>query len=297
MPVLAGRYALLVRAPVELGSIRLVERRVLLAARRGAADRACCSATAARGCSRGGSGGSSVRPTASRTDASTSRSWTPAAGELGALAAAFERMRVRLAHLDDARREFVANASHELRTPLFSLAGFLELLDDEELDEATRREFLASMREQVDRLTKLASDLLDLSRLDSGRLTVECEPVDLARWRATWSRSSGRSRGLERPSTRRGDDREPGARRGRRAAGAPARPDPGRERAAAHAAGNAGRGAGARARRARGARGRGRRAGSARTSGSSCSSASSGSTARGRRAAASGWRSPGSSPS
>src|SRR5439155_11321460 len=47
--------------------------------------------------------------------------------ELGELAVAFERMRVRLAQLDDARREFVANASHELRTPLFSLAGFLEL--------------------------------------------------------------------------------------------------------------------------------------------------------------------------
>jgi two-component system OmpR family sensor kinase len=89
-------------------------------------------------------------------------------------------MRVRLAQLDDARRAFVANASHELRTPLFSLAGFLELLDDEELDEPTRREFLASMREQVDRLTKLASDLLDLTRLDAGRLTVEREPVDLA---------------------------------------------------------------------------------------------------------------------
>jgi signal transduction histidine kinase len=101
-------------------------------------------------------------------------------GELGALAEAFERMRVRLAQLDDARREFVANASHELRTPLFSLGGFLELLDDEELDEPTRREFLGSMREQVVRLTKLASDLLDLTRLDSGRLTVERELVDLA---------------------------------------------------------------------------------------------------------------------
>jgi signal transduction histidine kinase len=89
-------------------------------------------------------------------------------------------MRVRLAQLDDARREFVANASHELRTPLFSLAGFLELLDDEELDEPTRREFLASMREQVDRLTKLASDLLDLTRLDAGRMTVAREPIDLA---------------------------------------------------------------------------------------------------------------------
>ena len=102
----------------------------------------------------------------------------------GQLAAAFERMRVRLAHLDDARRDFIANASHELRTPLFSLGGFLELLDDEELDEATRREFLGSMREQVDRLTKLASDLLDLTRLDAGRLTVEREPVDLGGARA-----------------------------------------------------------------------------------------------------------------
>jgi len=100
--------------------------------------------------------------------------------ELGDLAAAFERMRERLAQLDDARREFVANASHELRTPLFSLAGFLELLDDEDLDEPTRLEFLDSMREQVGRLTKLASDLLDLTRLDAGRLTVEREPIDLA---------------------------------------------------------------------------------------------------------------------
>ncbi|HEY7019056.1 MAG TPA: HAMP domain-containing sensor histidine kinase, partial [Gaiellaceae bacterium] len=101
-------------------------------------------------------------------------------GELGALAEAFDRMRVRLARLDDARREFVANASHELRTPLFSLAGFLELLDDEELDEPTRREFLGSMREQVDRLTKLASDLLDLTRLDADRLTLDREAVDLS---------------------------------------------------------------------------------------------------------------------
>ncbi|MGB2875882.1 MAG: HAMP domain-containing sensor histidine kinase [Gaiellaceae bacterium] len=100
--------------------------------------------------------------------------------ELGDLAAAFERMRVRLAQLDNARREFVANASHELRTPLFSLSGFLELMDDEELDESTRLEFLDSMREQVTRLTKLASDLLDLSRLDAGRLTVSRERVELA---------------------------------------------------------------------------------------------------------------------
>jgi signal transduction histidine kinase/outer membrane murein-binding lipoprotein Lpp len=99
--------------------------------------------------------------------------------ELGDLAAAFDRMRIRLAHLDDVRRAFVANASHELRTPLFSLAGFLELMDDEDVDESTRLEFLDQMREQVTRLTKLTSDLLDLSRLDAGRMSVEREPVDL----------------------------------------------------------------------------------------------------------------------
>jgi signal transduction histidine kinase len=100
--------------------------------------------------------------------------------ELGELAAAFERMRVQLAQLDTARKEFVANASHELRTPLFSLAGFLELMADEDLDEETRAGFLATTREQVDRLTKLAADLLDLSRMDAGRLRVEQEEVVLA---------------------------------------------------------------------------------------------------------------------
>jgi len=99
--------------------------------------------------------------------------------ELGQLAVAFERMRVRLENLARARSEFIANASHELRTPIFSLGGFLELMADEELDEQTRREFLETMREQVDRLAKLATDLLDLSRLDAGRMRVEHEPVDL----------------------------------------------------------------------------------------------------------------------
>jgi signal transduction histidine kinase len=102
------------------------------------------------------------------------------ADELGQLARAFDRMRLRLAQLERARREFIGNASHELRTPLFSLRGFIELLTDEELDEATRREFLETMREQVDRLQRLAEDLLDLTRLDAGRMHIERRLVDLA---------------------------------------------------------------------------------------------------------------------
>jgi signal transduction histidine kinase len=102
----------------------------------------------------------------------------PGHDEVGQLAAAFDRMRLRLAGLEHARREFIANASHELRTPIFSLGGFLELIDDEELDDETRSEFLATAREQVGRLTKLATDLLDLSRLDAGRVRLERRRLD-----------------------------------------------------------------------------------------------------------------------
>jgi len=100
--------------------------------------------------------------------------------ELGQLAVAFNDMQRQLAQLDRARKQFIATASHELRTPLFSLGGFVELLEDEELDEETRKRFLAQVRQQVDRLAKLSVDLLDLSRLEAGSLELRPEPVDLA---------------------------------------------------------------------------------------------------------------------
>jgi signal transduction histidine kinase len=99
--------------------------------------------------------------------------------ELGQLAQAFNEMQRKLARLDTARREFIANASHELRTPIFSLGGFVELLQDEDIDDETREEFLTTMREQVSRLQKLTTDLLDLSRLDAGSLEVRLEAVPL----------------------------------------------------------------------------------------------------------------------
>jgi two-component system, OmpR family, sensor kinase len=99
--------------------------------------------------------------------------------ELGELTRAFNEMQRQLAVVDRARKEFIANASHELRTPIFSLAGFVELLEDDQLDEATRAHFLETMREQVERLQKLAVDLLDLSRIDAGSLQLTTEEVDL----------------------------------------------------------------------------------------------------------------------
>jgi len=100
--------------------------------------------------------------------------------EVGQLARTLNEMRERLARLDDARKEFIANASHELRTPIFSLGGFVELIDEDDPDPAARAEFVATMREQIQRLTKLTTDLLDLSKLDADALQVRAETIDLA---------------------------------------------------------------------------------------------------------------------
>jgi signal transduction histidine kinase len=101
------------------------------------------------------------------------------ADELGQLAVAFNDMQRQLAQLELARKKFIATASHELRTPIFSLSGFLELLEDEDLDPETRRRFLDQVREQVERLRKLSVDLLDLSKMDAGSLELRPEQVDL----------------------------------------------------------------------------------------------------------------------
>jgi signal transduction histidine kinase len=101
------------------------------------------------------------------------------ADELGQLAIALDDMQRQLGQLDTARKRFIATASHELRTPIFSLGGFLELLQDEDVDLETRRQFLGQVRQQVDRLTRLATDLLDLSKLEAGSLELRREPTDL----------------------------------------------------------------------------------------------------------------------
>jgi two-component system, OmpR family, sensor kinase len=99
--------------------------------------------------------------------------------ELTDLARAFNDMQRQLAQLDSARKRFIAVASHELRTPIFSLGGFVELLQDEELDEETRRQFLDQMADQIARLRKLATELLDLSKLEAGSLELRPEPTDV----------------------------------------------------------------------------------------------------------------------
>jgi signal transduction histidine kinase len=101
------------------------------------------------------------------------------AGQLGQLARTFNEMQRRLAELDSARKQFIANASHELRTPIFSLGGFVELLEEEDPSPEERDEFIHTMRQQIERLTKLTADLLDLSQLDAGAVAMKSGDVDI----------------------------------------------------------------------------------------------------------------------
>lgn len=96
--------------------------------------------------------------------------------EVGDLARAFNRMAADLAETDRIRRDLVANVSHDLRTPLTSLRATLENMIDGVT--GTGEESLRKMLAQVERLGGLVSQLLDLSRLESG--VVPLEPVDLS---------------------------------------------------------------------------------------------------------------------
>lgn len=106
----------------------------------------------------------------------------PRLDEVASLTRAVSTMRERLVAQESARRAFVATASHELRTPLASLGMTLELLEedlgDEQPDLAAARGEVRSARDQSQRLSGLARDLLDLSRLDS-EVALRAEPVEL----------------------------------------------------------------------------------------------------------------------
>lgn len=100
------------------------------------------------------------------------------ADEVGELARAFNGMATELAMVDRMRRDLVANVSHELRTPISALQARLENLVDG-VEEA-RPELLRSMLDQTERLGRLVSQLLDLSRLESGVVPLRREHVDAA---------------------------------------------------------------------------------------------------------------------
>ncbi len=155
--------------------------------------------------------------------------------EVGDLARAFGRMQEELRRQEQARRSFVATASHELRTPLTMLQGTMELLEedlaDDRLDIADAQAQVARARRELLRLSSLAGELLDLSRLDAS-VPLRSEPVELGELaRAVAAefalRADERDVELEVVPPREPvlEPRRPGRRRPRRA-------DPARQRAA-----------------------------------------------------------------
>jgi signal transduction histidine kinase len=102
--------------------------------------------------------------------------------EVGDLARALAAMQRALRRQEAARRAFVATASHELRTPLTSLSGTIELLADDlrdgHIDHDDARRQVAAAQKELRRLGRLATELLDLSRLDAA-VPLREEPVEL----------------------------------------------------------------------------------------------------------------------
>jgi signal transduction histidine kinase len=120
-----------------------------------------------------------LRITAEGPDAPTPRD--PGRDEVGDLARALARMQEELRRQEAARRSFVATASHELRTPLTMLQGTMELLEEDLRDGADlvdAQDQVASARRELRRLSTLAGELLDLSRLDAS-VQLRSEPVEL----------------------------------------------------------------------------------------------------------------------
>ena len=102
--------------------------------------------------------------------------------EVGDLARALARMQEELRRQEAARRAFVSTASHELRTPLTMLQGTMELLEEDirggQIDELDALRQVNTARRQLDRLSTLSAELLDLSRLDAA-VPLRAEPVEL----------------------------------------------------------------------------------------------------------------------
>lgn len=85
--------------------------------------------------------------------------------------------------VDHMKSEFVSLVSHELRTPLTSIKGYIDLLLDGDAGELTeeQQEYLGIVKNNADRLIALINDLLDVSRIDAGKIDLQRSPLDLAR--------------------------------------------------------------------------------------------------------------------
>lgn len=90
---------------------------------------------------------------------------------------------VQMRKLERMRSQFLGNVSHELRTPIFSIQGYLEtLLNKPECDKKTQRKFVKKAYRQATRLNNLLTDLIDISRIESGEMQLTFTAFDIHTW-------------------------------------------------------------------------------------------------------------------
>ena len=106
---------------------------------------------------------------------------TPLAGKISSEALLTVHDLTRLRQAENSQKEFVSNVSHELRNPLASVKAMVETLEAGAVEEKEiAQDFLNRINQDIDRMNQLVEDLLELSRLESGQLTLRLARVDLA---------------------------------------------------------------------------------------------------------------------
>lgn len=99
--------------------------------------------------------------------------------EIGDLANSFNKMVDSLQNLEDMRRDFIANVSHELRTPMTSINGFVEGIIDGTIPEEKQAYYLNIVKNEIMRLSRLVTDLLDLAKMEAGESIFNMQPFDI----------------------------------------------------------------------------------------------------------------------
>ncbi|MBE6673210.1 MAG: HAMP domain-containing histidine kinase [Ruminococcaceae bacterium] len=100
-------------------------------------------------------------------------------GEIAELAVVFNNMAASLAELEEQRSSFLANVSHDLRTPMTTISGFIDGILDGVIPEEKHPYYLAIVREEVGRLSRLVRTLLELSRIQAGDRKFTFTPMDV----------------------------------------------------------------------------------------------------------------------